>query len=173
MLSMEGQRALGVHQKYLNLCSEDERRSYGFGSTWGWVINDRIFIFGWTIPLSECWSRLYQCLSDHQYLKFSHVSAVCSVCRWMQGWFVCCFINCPCFSPESGRVSGSVSVGVSADGLRLLSSTRRELNLHYLIRIFIQYRVSTAVCCRAAQFGGGGGKSFFSFITQFAFCTSL
>ncbi len=40
------------HQKYLNLCSEDEWRSYGFGTTWGWVINDRIFIFGWTIPLS-------------------------------------------------------------------------------------------------------------------------
>ncbi len=33
------------------LCSEDERRSYGFGMTWGWVINDRIFIFGWIIPL--------------------------------------------------------------------------------------------------------------------------
>ncbi len=36
-------------QKYLHLCSEDERRSYGFGTTWGWVINDRIF--GWTISL--------------------------------------------------------------------------------------------------------------------------
>ncbi len=33
------------------LCSEDEQRSYGFKTTWGWVINDRIFIFGWTIPL--------------------------------------------------------------------------------------------------------------------------
>ncbi len=40
-----------IHQKYLNLCSEDERRSYRFRTTWGWVINDRIFIFGWTIPL--------------------------------------------------------------------------------------------------------------------------
>ncbi len=47
----EGQRALRYHQKYLNLCSEDERRSYGIGTTSGWVINDRIFIFGWTIPL--------------------------------------------------------------------------------------------------------------------------
>ncbi len=33
LLSMEGQRVLGFHQKYLNLCSEDERRSYGFGTT--------------------------------------------------------------------------------------------------------------------------------------------
>ncbi len=28
-----------------------ERRAYGFGTTWGRVINDWIFIFGWTIPL--------------------------------------------------------------------------------------------------------------------------
>ncbi len=41
------------YQKYLNLCSEDERRSYGFGATWGWAINDIIFIFGGTIPLNE------------------------------------------------------------------------------------------------------------------------
>ncbi len=33
LLSMEGLRALGFNQKYLNLCSEDERRSYGFGTT--------------------------------------------------------------------------------------------------------------------------------------------
>ncbi len=51
LLSMEGQIALRFHQKYLNLCSEDERRSYGFGTTWGWVINDRFFILGWTNPL--------------------------------------------------------------------------------------------------------------------------
>ncbi len=53
LLSMEGQRALGFHQKYLNFCSEDEWRSYGFGTTWGGVINDRVFIFGWTIPLTK------------------------------------------------------------------------------------------------------------------------
>ncbi len=35
------------------------KNSYRFGTTWGWVNDDRIFIFGWTIPLSlmalECW----------------------------------------------------------------------------------------------------------------------
>ncbi len=46
LLSMKGQRALGLHQKYLNLCSEDEQRSYGFGMTWGWVINYRISFLG-------------------------------------------------------------------------------------------------------------------------------
>ncbi len=38
-------------KNFLHLCSEDERTSYWFGTTWGWVINNRIFIFGWTIPL--------------------------------------------------------------------------------------------------------------------------
>ncbi len=31
--------------KIINLCSEDEG--------WGWVINDRITFFGWTVPLKE------------------------------------------------------------------------------------------------------------------------
>ncbi len=33
LLSMQGQEPLGFHQKYLNLLSEDERRSYGFETT--------------------------------------------------------------------------------------------------------------------------------------------
>ncbi len=33
LFSVEGQRALGFHQTYLHLCSKDERRSYGFGTT--------------------------------------------------------------------------------------------------------------------------------------------
>ncbi len=37
--------------KYLHLDSEAEQRSCGFGTTWGCVINDWIFIFGWTILL--------------------------------------------------------------------------------------------------------------------------
>ncbi len=36
---------------FLPLCSAEQRNSFRFGSTWGWV-NDRIFIFGWTIPLT-------------------------------------------------------------------------------------------------------------------------
>ncbi len=45
LLSMEGQKALGVQQKNLNLVSEDRLRSYTFRTTWVWVI------FGWTILL--------------------------------------------------------------------------------------------------------------------------
>ncbi len=33
LLSMQGQTALGFHQKYLSLCSKDEQRSYGFRTT--------------------------------------------------------------------------------------------------------------------------------------------
>ncbi len=46
-----GSESSWILSKISYLCSEDERRSYRFGTTWGWVINDRIFIFGWTIPL--------------------------------------------------------------------------------------------------------------------------
>ncbi len=38
--------------EYLPLCSAEQRHSYRFGTTWGWVNDDRIFIFGWTIPLT-------------------------------------------------------------------------------------------------------------------------
>ncbi len=33
------------------LCPTEEWR---FGMTWGWVNDDNIFIFGWTIPLNAC-----------------------------------------------------------------------------------------------------------------------
>ncbi len=40
-----------LSSKYLPLCSAEQRHSYRFGTTQGWVNDDRIFIFGWTIPL--------------------------------------------------------------------------------------------------------------------------
>ncbi len=42
-----------LSSKYLPLCSAEQRNAYRFGTTWGWVNDDRIFIFGWTIPLSS------------------------------------------------------------------------------------------------------------------------
>ncbi len=41
-----------LSSEYLPLCSAEQRHSYRFGTTWGWVNDDRIFIFGWTIPLN-------------------------------------------------------------------------------------------------------------------------
>ncbi len=46
LLSMQGQKALGFHQKYLHLFSEDEWGFYGFGKTWRGNIYDRIFLGG-------------------------------------------------------------------------------------------------------------------------------
>ncbi len=37
--------------EYLPLCSAEQTHSYRFGTTWGRVNDDRIYIFGWTIPL--------------------------------------------------------------------------------------------------------------------------
>ncbi len=44
LLSLEGQKALGFHQKYLNLCSEDEQRSFGFGTAWGSLMTEFSFL---------------------------------------------------------------------------------------------------------------------------------
>ncbi len=43
--------------EYLPLCSVEQKHSYRSETTWGWVNDDRIFIFGWTIPLS---TQMYQ-----------------------------------------------------------------------------------------------------------------
>ncbi len=47
-----------LSSKYLPLCSAEQRHSYRFGTTWEWVNDDRIFIFGWTIPLSIIFIRV-------------------------------------------------------------------------------------------------------------------
>ncbi len=42
--------------------------TYGFGTTWGWVINGRIFIFGWTISLMnafDSWCFNVKCFNEH------------------------------------------------------------------------------------------------------------
>jgi len=39
--------------EYLLLCSAEERNSSRFATTWGWINDGRIFIFGWSIPLSQ------------------------------------------------------------------------------------------------------------------------
>ncbi len=51
-----------LSSKYRPLCSAEQRNSYRFGTTWGWV-NDRIFIFGWTIPLNK---QMCKITTDHK-----------------------------------------------------------------------------------------------------------
>ncbi len=43
---------------FFKISSLEERKSYWFGTTWGWLNNDRIFIFGWTIPLKVALTHL-------------------------------------------------------------------------------------------------------------------
>ncbi len=50
--------------EYLPLCSAEQTHSYRFGTTWGWVNDDTIFIFGWTIPLRQ------HCLKKFIHYRF-------------------------------------------------------------------------------------------------------
>ncbi len=40
-----------LSSEYLPLCSAEQTHSHRSGTTWGWVNDDWIFIFGWTVPL--------------------------------------------------------------------------------------------------------------------------
>ncbi len=33
------------------LCSTEDRKTYTSGMAWGWVINEKFLIFGWSTPL--------------------------------------------------------------------------------------------------------------------------
>ncbi len=66
-----------LSSKYLPLCSE-QTHSYRFGSTWGWVNDDRIFIFGWTVPLRLIWMWLVLV-----WTEFISGGQDDSVCFWL------------------------------------------------------------------------------------------
>ncbi len=55
--------------EYLPLCSAEQRNSYRFGTTWGWVNDDRIFIFGWTIPLRHALLDVALCVCLNQVMQ--------------------------------------------------------------------------------------------------------
>ncbi len=52
-MEVNGYRPLFGYQQYSKyiLCSAEERNSYRFGTTRGWINDDRIYIFVYTIPL--------------------------------------------------------------------------------------------------------------------------
>ncbi len=86
-LCIHDQKALRFHQKNLNLCSEDEWRSYGFGSTWGWVFNYRILIFRWTIPLRQAKNKYKYIFLNCFGSLFSKCDAGGSLKIWKRtGW---------------------------------------------------------------------------------------
>ncbi len=70
---MEGQKALGFHQTYPNLCSEDEWKSYRFGKTWRWVVDDNVLIFGWTNYLDQMKIRNVALASSWNIYKYIYI----------------------------------------------------------------------------------------------------
>ncbi len=46
LLSMQGQKALGFHQKYLNLCLKMNKGLTGLELHEGELLNNRFFVFG-------------------------------------------------------------------------------------------------------------------------------
>lgn len=63
---------------YLLLCSA-ERNSYSFGTTWGWLNHERIFILRWITPLMYTQVLIYQtCL----FLPFLSFSLTCYMHSW-------------------------------------------------------------------------------------------
>ncbi len=86
--------------EYLPLCSAEQRHSNRFGTIWGWVNDDRIFIFGWSIPLT---------LND--VLAMIVCECLCTVGS---------IADCPdCHLQEYGIVTGST---VHSRGSRTLTS---------------------------------------------------
>ncbi len=73
-----GTNCLVTHSSKWHLCSTEERNSFRFKTTWEWINDDRIFIFGRTIPLmlikhkEKCRSLLlteklkYSCFNKNQ-----------------------------------------------------------------------------------------------------------
>ncbi len=60
--------------EYLPLCSE-QTHSYRFGSTWGWV-NDRIIIFGCTVPLSYVLRAVYCLFLGRLWRQSQYISSM-------------------------------------------------------------------------------------------------
>ncbi len=87
-ISWGGSESSRNYQTYLHLCSEDEQMSYGFGTTWGWIINESIFIFGWTIPLTD---KVMEKCGAKKVIKSRHIIRLKpEIMLDDSGWCVCC-----------------------------------------------------------------------------------
>ncbi len=67
-----------LSSNYLPLCSAEQTHSYRFGTTSGWVNEDRIYIFGWTIPLKT--SHIF---TDIIYFYTSVIYLLLESCRYV------------------------------------------------------------------------------------------
>ncbi len=134
---------LGFHQKYLNMCSEDERRSYGFGMTWGWVVNDIIYIFGWTIPLMlYCVTfikiKLIKMYRLHFKIVWAYAERSCTYRTFavvlLLIHFICKQIHKHCVSITTGSRSVGLPLTASSkscDGSQIQSQAKSNAPFHY------------------------------------------
>ncbi len=78
LLSMQGQRALQFHQKYLTLCSKDERRSYWFWTTLEqqWVN----FLVNYPVKWINCDKRAFMIFTNVIFLVGT---------TWELKWYTC------------------------------------------------------------------------------------
>ncbi len=112
--------------EYLPLWWAEQRHSYRFGTTWGWVNDDRIFIFGWTIPLrthrKPGWStkrsnfRKKQTHSMHP--KKSHIQ----IHDFSPVWCDCHAMNAGPTGPTRVTITEKHTICCSRPGCRFLSS---------------------------------------------------
>ncbi len=93
--------------EYLPLCSAEQRHSYRFGTTWGWVNDERIFIFGWTVPLSinETWADTQQLVINRPDFTVSVRKLIWALKRMDGGNGHCLCSVRPCFHLATARHS--------------------------------------------------------------------
>lgn len=86
--------------QYLLLCSAEDILSYRFGTTWSWLNDDRICIFGWHFFFSLTESTIVLCLyiwakaqKEDRLLPFRlcpvfRQNVQCSCSLWMGIWSI-------------------------------------------------------------------------------------
>ncbi len=77
-----------LSSEYLPLCSAEQRHSYRFRTTWGWVNDDRISIFGWTIPLKSALQLHLDCFIFNPVLVASRAEIMkfVSLSKYIWTW---------------------------------------------------------------------------------------
>ncbi len=69
--------------KNILICVQRWTKSYGFGTTWGRVINDRIVLFGWTNTLRTSTSNAVNCNVQQRSLLYKYVLLIpLPLLRW-------------------------------------------------------------------------------------------
>ncbi len=113
-----------LSSKYLHLGLAKQRHSYRTGTNWGWVNDDRISIFGWTIP----WSLVMHfsgCFSFSQALNKSIKMEICFLYSH--------FTNLQTFTGIPSIINNSVAWGLTANDIQSKTFPSTATNSHACI----------------------------------------